>query len=51
MHNAFISQADFGTVNYDSDDIVNVQLTIMYDYATLAVPGGRVVNPRVRTSG
>ena len=51
MHNAFISQADFGTVNYDSDDIVNVQLTIMYDYATLAVPGGRVVDPRVRTSG
>ncbi|MAK56328.1 MAG: hypothetical protein CML17_10880 [Pusillimonas sp.] len=49
MHNAFVSSVDFGTVSYDSDDIVNVQLTIMYDYATLAIPNGRVVDPRVRT--
>ena len=49
MHNAFVSQADFGTVSYDSDDIVNVQLTIMYDYATLSIPNGRPVDARVRT--
>ena len=34
LNNAFISQVDFGEVNYESDDIVNISLTIMYDWAT-----------------
>lgn len=36
LHNAFVSNVDFGEVSYDSDDIINVQLTIVYDFATLS---------------
>lgn len=35
LWNPFISNVNFGELSYDSDDIVNYQLTIVYDYATL----------------
>lgn len=49
MHNAFVSNVDFGEVSYDSDDIVNITLTIMYDFATLSAgdAGGYQLDPGI----
>jgi hypothetical protein len=35
LHNAFITNASFGTLSYDGDEIVSISLTLSYDYATL----------------
>jgi hypothetical protein len=35
LHNAFITNATFGTLNYDGDEIMTISLTLAYDYATL----------------
>ena len=52
LWNPYFSQVNFGELSYDSDDIVNYQLTIVYDYATMlnavSVTG---VAPGVRTEG
>ena len=37
LHNAFITQVQFGELNYESDDIVKIQMTFKYDYATFQV--------------
>ena len=50
LNNAFISQVDFGEVSYESDDIVNISLTIMYDWATYRTfHNGKPVVPAVST--
>jgi hypothetical protein len=36
LNNPYLSNVTFGEVSMDSDDIPNYQLTIEYDYATLA---------------
>ena len=52
LWNPYISQVNFGELNYDSDDIVNYQLTIVYDYATLLnAVSSTAVNPAVTTEG
>tara|TARA_R110001599_G_scaffold92559_1_gene242215 strand:+ start:339 stop:905 length:567 start_codon:yes stop_codon:yes gene_type:complete len=33
LHNAFITEANFGEHSYDSEDMIDVQLTIQYDWA------------------
>tara|TARA_A100001515_G_scaffold144436_2_gene148465 strand:+ start:2072 stop:2617 length:546 start_codon:yes stop_codon:yes gene_type:complete len=35
LFNAYIMSADFGELDYEGDDLVEVQLTIKYDYATV----------------
>ena len=34
LHNSFLTNVDFGTQGYDSDDLVEYTLTIDYDFAT-----------------
>tara|TARA_R100000008_G_scaffold86625_1_gene80536 strand:- start:1398 stop:2015 length:618 start_codon:yes stop_codon:yes gene_type:complete len=35
LHNAFITSAKFGDLDYNTDDLVSIDLTIKYDYAKL----------------
>lgn len=35
LHNAYLAGVDFGQLSYDTDDMVNIQLTLTYDYASL----------------
>ena len=46
LFNAYLANVDFGQLSYDTDEMVNIALTITYDYATLSVPGV-AANPRV----
>ena len=40
--NAFITEVNFGSHSYDSDDMVEISLTMRYDWAQYeAIPGGR----------
>jgi hypothetical protein len=39
--NAFITNIDWGELNYDSDDLTNITLTMRYDYAKLTTPQGQ----------
>jgi hypothetical protein len=53
LENAWISNADFGQLNYDNDQMVEIQLTLKYDWATLnptdasvnLAPGAGKVSP------
>lgn len=36
LKNAFITSADFGELNYSSDDLASVNVTLRYDYGILA---------------
>jgi hypothetical protein len=40
LHNSFLTNVDFGTQGYDSDDLVEYTLSIDYDYATYKVSNG-----------
>jgi len=44
LHNPFLTNVDFGTVGYDSDDLVEYTLTVDYDFATLKSRGTLVTN-------
>jgi hypothetical protein len=35
LRNAFIKDINWGTLDYESDDLTNLELTLRYDYATL----------------
>ena len=35
LKNSFITQCDFGDLNYDSDDLAVINLTIQMDYCIL----------------
>ena len=37
LKNAFIQRAEFGNLDYASEEITNVTLTIQYDYAFIDV--------------
>ena len=44
LNNAFITAATFGDLSYDTEDILNIEVTMRYDWATYAVgPGARAV--------
>jgi len=38
LHNPWITSVDFGNLDYSSDELINISLTIRYDWATLEVP-------------
>ena len=38
LQNAFITNVDWGELNYESDDLTNITLTIRYDWATCKTP-------------
>lgn len=40
LEGAYISRVAFGNLDYNSDDIVEVQITVDYDYALLEQPEG-----------
>ena len=40
LKNAFVTNIDWGELNYESDDLTNITLTIRYDYATCFTTGG-----------
>ena len=48
LHNPFLTNVDFGTVGYDSDELVEYTLTVDYDFATMK-QYGTDVNPAVKT--
>jgi len=39
LHNSFLTNVDFGSQGYDSDDLVEYTLTIDYDFATYNAKG------------
>ena len=40
LNGAFITNIDWGELNYESDDLTNCTITIRYDWATLKASGG-----------
>jgi len=50
LWNAFLTQVNFGNVSYDEDSIVNYELTIAYDYASLSTKGTKVL-PGMKRDG
>jgi hypothetical protein len=41
MKNAFIQSANFGSLDYSSDDMKEIELTMRYDWATCATSDGK----------
>jgi len=39
LHNAYVAGATFGDLSYESDDMLNIDVTLKYDYAWLEVLG------------
>ena len=39
LHNAFITGVNFGEFDYSSDELVQVELTMRYDWASISLPG------------
>ena len=39
LHNPFFTAVNFSELSYDSDDLSEIQLTVMYDWAKLATEG------------
>ncbi len=40
LKNCFITSVDFGELDYDSDDLVNIEIEIRYDWAVFEKPEG-----------
>tara|TARA_B100000989_G_scaffold272197_1_gene229460 strand:+ start:876 stop:1457 length:582 start_codon:yes stop_codon:yes gene_type:complete len=38
LNNPFLTSVDFGNLDYSSDDLVNISMTIKYDWANLELP-------------
>ena len=51
LKNPFLTNVDFGTQGYDSDDLVEYTLTIDYDYATYKTMGSTKVAGEVSHTG
>lgn len=54
INNPFLTNVDFGNLDYSSDDLVNISMTIKYDWANLELPQatpGKVwtLNPNTET--
>ena len=41
LNNPFLTSVDFGNLDYSSDDLVNISMTIRYDWANLRTPDPR----------
>jgi hypothetical protein len=39
LHNAFVSNVEFGSLSYSSEDMVEITATMVYDYATITTVG------------
>jgi hypothetical protein len=39
LNNAFVSNVDFGNLSYASEDMVEISVTMVYDYATITTSG------------
>jgi hypothetical protein len=37
--NAWIKSVNFGDLNYESEELTNIELTLSYDFAVLEIPG------------
>lgn len=48
LHNAWISQANFGEFDYSSDDLMSFDVTVKYDYATYNVLGDNISTKKSR---
>lgn len=46
LHNCYLANVDFGQVSYDTDEMVNIAMTLTYDYATLRQTGV-AASPRI----
>ncbi len=53
LHNAYVSNVDFGQLSYDTDEMVTYQITLSYDFATIRKrsAGGLLVDERIRSDG
>lgn len=51
LHNAFLTNVDFGNLSYDTDEVVTYQVTLEYDYATIGTKlNGVTIKPGVRSN-
>jgi hypothetical protein len=39
LHNAFISKVNYGSLDYSSEDLTEMELELQYDWAMLETPG------------
>ena len=54
LKNPFITKAEFGSLDYSSDEMVDVSVSIRYDYAVMTVAGEPMnagLHPRPRKDG
>ena len=54
LKNPFITKAEFGSLDYSSDEMVDVSISIRYDYAVMTVAGTPMnegLHPRPRKDG
>jgi hypothetical protein len=42
LNNPWLTSVDFGTLDYSSDELVNLSMTIRYDWATMELPADRL---------
>jgi len=45
LHNAWIKGVNFGELDYDGEDLMNIEVTLRYDYASLDVLKGQNGEP------
>ena len=53
LYNPWIKSVNFGDVDYEADDLVNVELTMRYDWAdkSVAKANGQVIKPNIAPIG
>ena len=52
LHNAYITNVDFGQLSYETDELVSYGITIAYDFATIKNERTNLtVAPGIRTNG
>ena len=42
LHNAFVSDVKYGTLDYSSDDLTEYSITLRYDWAVMTVSGTKI---------
>ena len=50
LHNAWILSANLGEYDYTSDDLMSIDITLKYDYATYAINNDANAAPSTRTA-
>ena len=43
--NAWVQNVNFGSLDYESDDLTEIELTLRYDFARLEIPGDEAAIP------